>query len=74
MFIIANDCWGLGVGGDIQELYKIPVRGFVNAMAMSRNSKLLVAGIGQEPRLGRWARDSGARNGLLIHRIEVADE
>jgi ribosomal RNA-processing protein 9 len=35
---------------------------------------VVVAAMGQEPRLGRWARDAGARNGVLIHRWGVDDE
>jgi len=66
--------WSLGEGNhSLKNLYKIKVRGFVNAMALSRNAQLLVAGVGQEPRLGRWARDAKARNGLMIHRIETTE-
>jgi hypothetical protein len=28
----------------------------------------------QEPRLGRWGRVGGARNGLLVHRWQLARE
>ena len=29
--------------------------------------------MGQEPRMGRWGREPKARNGLLVHRLEVAE-
>jgi hypothetical protein len=28
----------------------------------------------QEPRLGRWAVDKVARNGVLVHRIELSGQ
>jgi hypothetical protein len=28
----------------------------------------------QEPRLGRWAVDKAARNGVLVHRIELSGQ
>lgn len=52
----------------------LPARGFVNSIALARSGRFLLAGIGQEPRLGRWARDPGAKNCLLIHQIELEDE
>jgi hypothetical protein len=30
----------------------------------------LLAGVGQEPRLGRWGRDAGAKNGVVMHRLD----
>mmetsp|Transcript_2490 Transcript_2490/g.8542 ORF Transcript_2490/g.8542 Transcript_2490/m.8542 type:complete len:492 (-) Transcript_2490:64-1539(-) len=52
-------------------LYSVPARGFVNSIKMDRTGRVLVAGMGQEPRLGRWGRDKAAKNGVLIHRIEL---
>lgn len=45
------------------------VRGCVNGLALSRTGQLVVAAVGQEPRLGRWIRDKGARNGLALFRL-----
>lgn len=36
--------------------------------------QVVVAGMGQEPRLGRWSRDSKAKNGLIIHRLALSDD
>lgn len=52
----------------------IPARGFVNALALGRSGRVLVAGLGQEPRMGRWLRDPAARNGVLIQPLQLADE
>ena len=49
----------------------LPARGFVNALHVAHSGRFVLAGLGQEPRLGRWARDSQARNGLLLHRLEL---
>lgn len=49
----------------------LPARGFVNSIAVARTGKFLVAGIGQEPRLGRWARDKVARNGVLFQQLPM---
>lgn len=48
----------------------IPVDGFVNALALGESGRILVAGLGQEPRWGRWARVKHAKNGVKVCRIE----
>jgi ribosomal RNA-processing protein 9 len=52
----------------------LPVRGFVNGLALGRSGRLLVAGLGQEPRMGRWLRDSSARNGVLVQPLSLQPE
>lgn len=47
----------------------LPTRGFVNGLAIGRSGRVVLAATGQEPRLGRWVRDGGARNGLVVHRL-----
>merc|ERR1712190_274705 len=42
--------------------YSFPIRGFVNGLKLSRSSRFIIAGIGQEPRFGRWAIDNSAKN------------
>lgn len=46
--------------------FTIPVNGFVNALAFSQDGRFLVAGTGQEHRLGRWWRLKNAKNVLYI--------
>lgn len=52
----------------------LPARGFVNGLAIARSGKFLIAGLGQEPRLGRWLRNPQARNGLLFQPLEVRED
>jgi len=38
----------------------------VNSLRFSSSGKFLVAGIGQEHRLGRWTRIKEAKNGFVV--------
>jgi ribosomal RNA-processing protein 9 len=51
----------------------LPARGFVNGLAIARSARFVVAAMGQEPRLGRWARDKDARNGVLFHTLTLQE-
>jgi hypothetical protein len=42
----------------------------VNGLAIASSGKFLLAGVGQEPRLGRWGRDASAKNGVVMHRLD----
>lgn len=57
----------------LKPLGGLPARGFVNGLQLGRSGQVVVAAIGQEPRLGRWSRDRKAKNGLLIHRIPLSN-
>ena len=48
----------------LSQLGGLPAQGFVNALHIAKSGRFVLAGMGQEPRLGRWARDGSARNGL----------
>lgn len=50
----------------LKQLFKVPVAGFVNSLKFSSNGDFLVAGVGQEHRMGRWWRLKEARNGWCI--------
>jgi ribosomal RNA-processing protein 9 len=63
-----------GSAGSLRPVGALPAAGFVNGLALGRSGKLCVAALGQEPRLGRWGWVGNARNGLLVHRWELADE
>ncbi|KAJ1690479.1 hypothetical protein LUZ63_014634 [Rhynchospora breviuscula] len=58
----------------IHPLYNFPLDGFVNALAFAKSGRFLLAGVGQEPRLGRWGRNRTARNGVAIHPIRLKEE
>ena len=58
----------------LEPLGGLAVRGFVNSLALGRSGRVLVAGVGQEPRMGRWLRDAAARNGVFIQPLQLAEE
>ena len=58
----------------LSQLGALPAQGFVNALHIAKSGRFVLAGMGQEPRLGRWARDSSARNGLLLHTLQLSDQ
>ncbi|KAK9828725.1 hypothetical protein WJX72_001725 [[Myrmecia] bisecta] len=62
-----------GGARNLEALGGVPVRGFVNALQLARSGRFVLAGVGQEPRLGRWGRDPVARNGLMLHTLKVQD-
>lgn len=43
--------------------------GFVNSLAFAPDGNTLVAGVGQEHKLGRWWRQPQAKNGVLIVKL-----
>ena len=57
----------------LEHLGAVPAAGFVNGLQLASSGRFLVAAIGQEPRLGRWARNASARNGVLVHRFSLKD-
>ncbi|KAH9621828.1 hypothetical protein KSS87_010977 [Heliosperma pusillum] len=56
----------------IRPLFGVPVLGFVNSLAIAKSGRFLVAGVGQEPRLGRWDRISAARNGVVLQSLKLS--
>lgn len=62
-----------GGAGGLKCVGALPQRGFVNGLAIARSARFVVAAVGQEPRMGRWARDPRARNGLALHRLALSD-
>ncbi|CAI0545516.1 unnamed protein product [Linum tenue] len=61
-------------GKAIRPLFDLPLVGFVNSMAFAKSGKFLVAGVGKEPRLGRWGKISDAQNGVAIQRFKLSEE
>ncbi|KAH7681415.1 ribosomal RNA-processing protein 9 [Dioscorea alata] len=68
LWAIENDNKGL------RPLFDYPLDGFINSLAFAKSGRFFVAGVGQEPRLGRWGRVPTARNGVAIHPIRLAEE
>jgi len=63
-----------GGAGKLLPVGQLPAAGFVNGLALGKSGRVCVAALGQEPRLGRWGRLAHARNGLLVHRWQLADD
>ena len=57
----------------LSRLGGLPAQGFVNALHVAKSGRFVLAGMGQEPRLGRWARDGTAKNGLLLHTLQIRE-
>eukprot|EP00069_Balaena_mysticetus_P018601 bmy_11541T0 len=59
--------WQCGEGfRQLDLLCDIPLVGFINSLKFSSSGDFLVAGVGQEHRLGRWWRIKEARNSICI--------
>ncbi|XP_008794456.2 U3 snoRNP-associated protein-like YAOH [Phoenix dactylifera] len=58
----------------IRPLFSCPLVGYINSLAFAKSGRFLLAGVGQEPRLGRWGRVPAARNGVAIHSIRLKEE
>ncbi|KAI3934506.1 hypothetical protein MKW92_028264 [Papaver armeniacum] len=66
--------WGIdGEAKTIRPMHDLPLVGFVNSLAFANSGRFLLAGVGQEPRLGTWGRNSTAPNGVLIHPLKLSE-
>ncbi|NWT42343.1 U3IP2 protein, partial [Chroicocephalus maculipennis] len=57
----------------LEPLWDIPLVGFVNSLKFSSAGDFLVAGVGQEHRLGRWWRIKKAKNSVCIIPLRQRD-
>ena len=65
--------WAVGEGfRSLKQVGQISLNGFVNCLAISGCGGWLVAGVGQEHRLGRWWRDATVKNRL--HTLAIPQE
>lgn len=58
----------------LEALDKIPMKGYVNSIAVGPKARFCVAAVGQEPKLGRWSRIPGAKNRIAIVRLRSKDD
>ncbi|KAL8249937.1 hypothetical protein R6Q59_006805 [Mikania micrantha] len=65
LWAIENDAKG------IQPLFELPLVGYVNSLAFAKSGKFLVAGVGKEPRLGRWGSLPAACHGVAICPLQL---
>jgi ribosomal RNA-processing protein 9 len=59
---------------EIKLKFEIPVNGFVNSLTFTSDGSSLIAGIGQEHRLGRWWRLKESKNVILVIPFEKKSE
>jgi len=63
--------WSVGEGfKSINHLANIKLPGFINSLSIGKSGRMIVAGVGQEHRLGRWWREQGVKNRILIFDIQ----
>ncbi|MGK3742899.1 MAG: ribosomal RNA-processing protein 9 [Bacillariaceae sp.] len=58
----------------IEPLDEIPLTGYVNDIAIGPKARFCVVAVGQEPKLGRWNRISGAKNRFGIIRLRSEED
>ena len=56
------------------ERARIPVDGFVNSLEFAADGKTLIAGIGQEHKLGRWSVNKKAKNSIVVIKLDFNSE
>ena len=56
-------------GKDLKFVNNLKLPGFVNSMAISSSCRLLVAGTGNEHRMGRWWRLPGNHNKVVVMKL-----
>ncbi|KAI9906314.1 hypothetical protein PsorP6_003799 [Peronosclerospora sorghi] len=59
-------------GRTINSVASIPLKGFVNALCFDLKARFLLAGVGQEHRLGRWEKVK-VKNGIAIIALPIID-
>ena len=55
----------------MEEVNRIPVKGFVNSIAFSADGARLAAAVGQEHRLGRWWTHKEAKNSVVVVSLKL---
>jgi len=58
----------------LEEVNKLPLRGFINAIKIDSSGSLVVVAVGQEHRLGRWERIKEGKNGVHVIPLPTAQE
>ena len=51
--------------------FTIPVVGFVNSLKFTADAVALIAGVGQEHRMGRWWRETAAKNAVCLFPLKT---
>lgn len=62
-----------GHGSTLTPVGALPCVGYVNGLQIGSSGSILVAACGKEHRLGRWAPNKAAKNGLCIVRLPTSE-
>lgn len=54
----------------VEQIFTVPVIGYVNSIAFTSDDSFLIAGVGQEHRFGRWFRIKEAKNCIMVFKLE----
>ena len=63
---------GLGSTRTLESIGQFAAEGYVNSLAIAGSGRFVLAGLGQEPRLGRWGKANGAACGILLQPLIVS--
>jgi len=67
--------WKVGEGfKTLTQVQQIKMTGFVNSLSISADGQYLVAGLGQEHRLGRWWVDKAAKNKVAVIKLQKKEK
>lgn len=55
----------------IRHILSIPVIGYINSLQFSRSGGYLIAGVGQEHRLGRWEKNRNTKNFVVMIKLPI---
>lgn len=58
----------------MEAIGEVPVRGYINDIAIGPKGRFCVAAVGQEHRLGRWDRVPKAKNRFTIIELRDTDD
>jgi len=53
----------------LELILSIPVEGFINSLCFNKEGTFLLAGIGQEHKLGRWSKIQGVKNTVKLFKL-----
>lgn len=65
---------GVGISRSLEAVGQFTATGFVNSLSIASSGRFALAGLGQEPRLGRWGQVKDARSGILLQPLLISAE
>lgn len=50
----------------LKRMFSVPVPGVINSLAFTASGSHLLAGVGQEHKMGRWYTEKSAKNSVVV--------